>query len=200
MINNIKIVWLTYNDRHVWLEEFLTYNPHIDYEINNTISDKENSKNDWRNCDRSIRLWWRNNYHRCSNEYILFLEYDVLVNANIYDFFKTPCLGITTRFSRVLSRGDKWFWFRERDKLGGNFSDFAGADPFGVILFHRNALDEIIKPEYDSLYDDDIFCELRTPTILLNSGFELNSNCLITDVNVRPMSYTTNHGIYHKVK
>ncbi len=128
IIGNIEVVWMTYNNIGIFIDEFLKYN-------------------------KDVKYW-------------------------IYNHS----------------------WFNEKDKLSNQLSKFVGADPFGVICFHRDALNEIIKPEYDILYESDIFCELRTPSILINSNFDILSNDKLVNVLVQPVKYTTDEGIFHQVK
>jgi hypothetical protein len=203
IIGNIEVVWMTYNNKNIFIDEFLKSNKDVKFWIHNHTTEERYAKrwgHDWRNCDRNVRCWWKNNREKCSSTYVLFLEYDVLVTASIYNFFNVPFRGIMTRFTRFTDKNPGWWWFRERNKLVDHLSKFAGCDPFGVACFHRDALDEIIKSEYDILYDSDIFCELRTPSILINSNFDIESNSKLVNVLVEPVEYTLDEGIFHQVR
>jgi histo-blood group ABO system transferase len=92
-----------------------------------------------------------------------------------------------------------WVWLQEAERLAQGMVPY-GMAPLGVTVYHRAALDALISPEWDSLFDADVFCELRLPSVIAHCGFPLVELPL---PHVRAGSITPNWsvpGIYHAVK
>jgi hypothetical protein len=156
----------------------------------------------WRNCDRNIRRWWRESRETVTTDAVLFLEYDVFCDVDISrmaDDFMPP-FGILG--ARIISglTGIRKFWpFAEIPRLPREMQALACATaPLAVLLISRPALDAILRPEYDPVFADDIFCETRLPTVIRHAGFMAGSMHL-PQVGCTPCEPTF-PGVWHPVK
>lgn len=179
------------------LDHLLCSNHQADVYVH--TSTKANTAEDkllrWRNCDREIRQWWTTHRHLIKEQYVTFVEYDVLVNDDLtiletgYDL-----LGKSFKVDGV---DTYWQWFSESNKLP--FPAY-GIVPLAVIKLSSKALDTLALPEFDSIYDENIFCELRLPSVLMSKKCSVGESVHLSGLH----SYRVTHpgdrkGIWHKV-
>ena len=191
-MNNYEVLWMCKPDGDVVnLHHFIKNNPSIKYHI------CKNQENDirtvWRNCDRSLRNWWLENRNLFSSEYLLVLEWDVLVTKKINIIFKPGFSCVSTRDS-----SHKWDWLKESNMLVG--MEPFGFVPFAVLAFDRKALDYLCDSRWDRLYEDDVFCELRVGSIAKRSGMQINILPGMGEVKYIKNNIIKGPGIYHSVK
>lgn len=186
------------------LGKFVEANPTKSFDLWKYPPEETNEKRytEWRNCDRNIRNYYKEIGQYTSQTDFLFLEWDVLVNVDLFEKFdKTPVNGIEGRYILSYKTNKDWHWFQEIDRFPSKFEDhFIGVVPLGVIRMSKNLLDEIIKPEHDYLYEQDIFCELRTPTLAKYLGFDIKGNDSLEKVHWQPIEYGGEKEIYHSIK
>ncbi len=164
----------------------------------------EDAHHAWRNCDRNIRAWWRENRDRVSAGSMVFAEYDVLCNVDTRTVLPRLPLGVGIcgphRVSRIRDR--RRFWpFADIPRLPLPMRPLAIAiAPLAVLIISRAALDLILRPELDEVFAADIFCELRLPTVIRWAGLQVASMDL-QNVHVTRMTVDDcPSGIYHPVK
>ena len=187
---------VTYGDRGTpWLENLRASNP--DLEIHVACDNREGHQPSlWRSCDRFLRDWWKQNHDKVSGTHLWLLEHDVLVTTSLPD-----CAGITGMGGQHIKRVENrdWVWLQEAERLAQGMVPY-GMAPLGVTVYHRAALDALISPEWDSLFDADVFCELRLPSVIAHCGFPLVELPLpgVRACNITPDWSVP--GIYHAVK
>lgn len=148
----------------------------------------------WRNNDLFVREWWRAHGSRTGTERIALLEHDVLVTCALPDIGVSGIAG-----AQVKRPGDEWYWWPDMWKLGGTRRYVTGVVPMGVTFFSRAALDLIAGSGWDHLYDRDIFCEMRVPSIIRACGLPVIQVDL-PNVGTNPIRAGAGPGIYHPVK
>ena len=141
----------------------------------------------WRNNDRYIREWLRNNYHKILHNNIAFVEWDVIITTNL------PNINVCGFIGKHLQKPgvNEWLWFNEIHSLGKYKTHAMGAAPFAI---------QFMDKQYDDIYAQDIFCELRLPTIMNYAGIKM-SEYLLPFVEWYNIKYNKHiPGIYHAVK
>ena len=147
--------------------------------------------NAWRNCDRTLRDCWRHSRHKIAGAAIAVIEWDVLVTQ------KLPPLSGDFQAKQIVKQGEiEWHWWTEAHLLNG--IPAYGAAPIGVSFWSREALDYVADPRWDDLYRRDIFCELRTPSILATKFQMLPMD--LPDVDWKDCQVSPTPGISHPVK
>lgn len=155
----------------------------------------------WRNCDRSIRDWWRSNRDRVQAPAVAFLEWDVLCNAPLAKIMP-PFTGLVGRIVAPVEEDPNWVWFCEIERLPSALRSFATSlRPLGALIASRPLLDAIVSPEFDDLFNADIFCELRLPTLARFLGFRVAHAPAFRRVECFPIPHPgPAPGIWHAVK
>lgn len=156
----------------------------------------------WRNCDRILRDWWKQNKSKISTSLVCVVEYDVLITKKLPHLLDNSDLCGNTLMSYV--NESRWDWFRERDRLNLKADNEAvGLVPFAFLCMKRDVLDDICSNKWDSVYEKDIFCELRFPSIVRNSGYNISSYNLDTihfcNINTNNVNFEI-PGYFHSVK
>jgi len=162
------------------------------------------AKDAWRNCDRNIRSWWRENRDSVSAEQVLFLEYDVLVTVDLFIALRIMPAGFGMMGAAVrgiATDGRAWGPFAEARRLPREVAAFAsGIAPLAVALISRGALDAVCDEKWDAAFDADIFCELRLPTLVRACGYRLMATPLPNVLCGKYNREIAGPGIYHGVK
>ena len=153
----------------------------------------------WRNCDRQIRQWWKDNRHRVDATHLLVLEWDVRVSDNIYKYFSDQPGLQAARYVGPASVDAGW------ESELNNMPDWllssrCGIRPLAVMHMSRECLDAIIDPIYDDVYISDIFCEVRTPTVAHHAGFPISYNRKLLGTVRAGKVYIHEKGIHHAIK
>lgn len=184
-------------------QEFTASNPEIrQHRCDNTEYQGDERFQAWRNVDRNIRAWWRNHGHEVASDHIVIFEWDVRCNLPITSLF-TPFEGLLcSQIKRLDDPGERWRWFDEIPKLPPELGRHPlGVVPLGVLQFSRRALDAMCAPEFDELFAADLYCEMRTPTLLNHLGFEIRTQPSLKHVTWYPLPYIWfRKGIFHPVK
>ena len=158
----------------------------------------------WRNCDRNIRSWWRVNRDATMKDAVLFLEYDVYCNADLRGIIPPLADGVGIAGPSVVNcvESRRSFWpFLYIPRLPRDMQGMAiAAAPLAVLLISRAALDAALRPEYDAVFADDIFCEVRLPTIIRHAGFQVAALPITNVVCVPQTPPAGAIGIWHPVK
>lgn len=186
---DITWVWLAYGD-HVVIHqhEFSVHNPDVRQMV-------ARSEHDWRNCDRRIREWWRENRDAVTTPYVMFAELDTFVNCDI-----TKTLSAVSGVGFNTIADEKWCWLSETNRLPDYLRPYAtGVVPMGTALWHRSAVDVLAQPQYDAVFADDIFCELRSGTVLRHAGVKIER---LAGCNIHCGGQLATHtpNIHHPVK
>jgi len=149
----------------------------------------------WRNNDRLIRNWLKNNKSQIIHHNIAILEWDVLVSSPL------PNIKINGFVGRNLQKPNinKWLWFKEIDRLGKYKNYAMGAAPFAIQFFDKNSIEAWTSDEFDSISSQDIFCELRLPTIMNYAGIAMSEH-LLPNVEWYNIQHKKIPGIYHAIK
>ena len=129
----------------------------------------------WRNCDRNIREWWRAHRELVMADAVLCLEWDVLVDVDLRKVIPPLATGGGISAASIITpvTAIRSYWpFEDVFRLPRVMQGLACATaPLAVLLISRAALDAILATEYDAIFNADIFCELRLPTIIRYAGF-----------------------------
>lgn len=146
----------------------------------------------WRNADRMIRNWWKQNRSCFPYEkQFVILEWDVYANVKFDSSFE----GVVG--NKIHTTGDRWQWFAESNRLYLGMKPI-GLSPLCVLMMDRYALEDLIQPCFDALYSKDIFCELRLPSVLNHTNNKISELDLPTILS-SPVT-PNGPGIYHSVK
>ncbi len=150
-------------------------------------------KTAWRNADRDLRSFWRERRSSIPGERIAVLEHDVLVTTRLPDIRPKGIAG------KALQRNASWTWWEDTRKLGSLLPHAVGITPLAVLFISREALDSLAEERWDAWFDQDIFCELRTPTLVAANGLPVETTPLpYVQWNQRPAGQAP--GIYHSIK
>lgn len=157
----------------------------------------------WYNCDRNIRAWWRSMRELVCAREVLFLEYDVFCNVDLTSLIRPLPLHAGIAAAKIMSgvRDRRSFWpFADIPRLPREMTALACATaPLAVLLISRRALDAIIDPRYDAVFEDNVFAEVRLPTVIRHAGFSPIEYPL-PDVGCVPFRPGGRSGIFHPVK
>ena len=201
---NYVAVWMTYGDKGTpWAADFAKHNPGVVQYVCTATSPA--SEDAWRNCDRNVRAWCIEHLAEVDTEWVVFLEWDVMVRANLAAALGNPRRGIGLIGPAVMQgvRDRQWPIFPEISRLPLDMRAGAiGIAPFAVCAVRRDVLALICEERFDALYDADIFCELRTPTLVSSLGFGIGQAAALRDVGLRPLRTPAADvfGIFHPVK
>lgn len=196
-------VWLTSGNKGVpHLGRFLEKNPSVPVHVVNgrPFDDPAERTNAWRNCDRLIRDWWRNTGNQLHFDKVLFLEWDVLFNEGIEEVM--PDGEFVVCDAKVPGKSD-WIWFAETNSLPPEMRKNArGAAPLAIMALSRACLETMMShPLAEELFEADIFCELRFPSLARHCGFEpIDNRAGFPDVQFHEVTPGSGNGVWHAVK
>lgn len=189
-----------------WLEAIQETNPELVIHVRSAAApgSPEELRMNWRNCDRNIRDWWKENAAVCTADAVLFLEWDVWANVDLtsgLDALLDGKVGMLAPSVMTPLRGGRSFQpFQEVNRLPMGVRHLALAVvPLAVVALSRAALDALAAEALDGVYAEDIFSELRLPTMVRASGFEVRANPAWKQVVTTPLQ-PTGDGIFHPVK
>lgn len=175
------------------LAEFKRWNPNV--EVHTAIGPVSEDRSEWRNCDRTLRDFWKENHNKVKGSVIAVIEWDVLVTCELPELPEGSEVASKTVATLITNRG--WHWFREIPRLGQGITP-VGVVPFAFILLRREVLDFLVSSQWDHLYDKDIFSELRFGSIAA-SQFSCSAIDL-PHVSWNRTTFDGGSGIYHPVK
>lgn len=190
------IVYTDYRNRFIHYDHIKNSNPEADIikaDIFYGIDDRQYA---WRNADKLVRNWLRDNIERIQTNNIAILEWDVFVNQEL------PNISVSGLFCKEhkIYGVHEWNWFKEIFQLGEYKTYAAGIVPLGVMFADQKCVQTIISPEFDDLYEKDIFCELRIGTILRSKNIEVTEYSMpnvFWDGYYQPINQKS---IYHPMK
>jgi hypothetical protein len=120
-------------------------------------------KYNWLNSDRCLRDWFKNNKYTNT----LILEYDVFVNKNLTNepfnnkvLIKNILHPLNSNHERIA---------KELPELLRPYALFCSV--LGVVYLPKEAIDALINPIYDEIYERSFHCEMRIFTVLNHAGF-----------------------------
>jgi len=198
-----EVCWLTFGDKGLpWQDDFTASNPGV---VQHVHTGAETSDFAWRNCHRLARAWWAEHRETVVTPWVVFLEYDVLVRADLAVALGRPRPGVGVVGARVLQgvRDAHWIGFREVERLPDEMQAGAiGVTPFAVFAVVREAMDELIHPHWDELFGEDFLSELLPTTVLASMGFGIGQAADLRGVTTTRMAYPGDDavGIFHPVK
>jgi hypothetical protein len=204
----------------IHLQHFINHNKDTDVYI---ISDKRDEKYNrlrWKNCDVLLREWWLKTREKIKTNKVLAMEYDVLVTTKITDKMFTDGVRMidSIGYFKDIPPEDSWnkadwWWGVDGDKLPLELKRSAAGSPVTIMWFDTSALDFLILKKWDSVFSDDIICEIRIPSILnyhhvplygwdIHDVFLRNSNVDISQDEEAGRRIKNNlmPGIYHPVR
>lgn len=156
----------------------------------------------WRNCDRNVRNWWRANRETVANGRVLFLEWDVFVNVDLWAI--VPHLdGLFCARLKMPVKDRSWMGFRELNLIPREIRGYAvGCEPSAVLMASRDVLDLIADEEWDDVFDADILSELRLGTVVRFTGYPVAGwKAWEATANMTPVRVPDGfQGILHPVK
>jgi len=164
----------------------------------------------WRNSDRVLREWWKQNYANVG-DCIFLAEWDTFVNTELPELpdeldlagaklIKSEFFGVPRRMADPLWKPENWMWWREFEQMGIQDQKFAtGLISFGALFFKKEILDSVAKPIWDSVYELDIISELRFSTIASALNYKVGQMEL-PFVSFDKVDIPMQKGIHHAVK
>lgn len=190
---NWTIIYTDHNREFIHLDHLKKSNPDAQILLADT-SNNFNKNFAWRNGDLLYRTWLQNNYDKLYYNNIAILEWDVLVSQKLPDIKINGILG-----KHIISPNKKWFWFKEKKRLKEYEKYSVGLSPLGVLFMCKNCVQQIVDQKFDIIYQQDIFSELRLPTILNSKNIQISSYSL-PNVSWKSVKYKTLPSIYHPIK
>lgn len=193
-----EVLWSTFPEfgtPHAWaLEKF---NPGVTAHVIHSDQSLPRATA-WRNCDRATRDWWRLNHGRTTASHFLVIEGDVLWQ---YGGFP-PTSDLSFRDVMTTASNPRWCWWSDLRKIPHRYHPYAtGGGEFGIRMVSRRFLDAHVSSEFDELYDADVFCELRTPTVATFLGLPPTTFKLPGRIHWQPLPPPLEEvGVYHPVK
>ena len=114
---------------------------------------------------------------------------------------KLPSMVISDLYIKCITNINKpWYWMKEISKYNNTLSISTGLQPFGAFYANKNFVEQMINSKYDSLYNENLFCECRL-TILAHYT---NINIVEYTDMVKPLSCHKDgkipKGCFHPVK
>lgn len=161
---------------------------HICCKINN--GDRQD---EWRNSDRRFRDWWRKFAGCVKSDRIVILEWDVLVTSPIV----LPDCAFAAKIVKTRESDPGWKWFEEAGALPEGMTP-VGVVPLAVTYWTRAALDHLADSKFDAIFAKDLFCELRTGSVM--ATWTTVSEVVMPHVDWRSVAFDGGEGIYHAVK
>jgi hypothetical protein len=187
-------------------EALIAANPGVKFHIH-AVADSygEAWRSAWRNSDRNVREWWRENRASVENDNVLFLDGDVFCNVALDTIFKPEDgkAGIVAASVKSQVRdGRKWNGFSELARLPRELRDAAiGIEPLAVMLMSRAALDAALGEEFDTLFAADFLSEFRLPTVVRFCGYEVLASDRMPRIGALPLTIQPwEIGFFHPVK
>jgi len=163
-MNNWTIFY-SFHDTPLHLDFVEKSNPYADV-IPLNIKNEYTQHFAWRNSDNLVRNKVRQQIDRIKTHNVAIAEYDVLINEAL------PEINIDSIYCKKIMRLDNnknWHWFKETNRLGP-LKEFAlGLFPMGFLIMNIEHLNIWIDHQYDFLYEENIFCELRLGTVFNHS-------------------------------
>lgn len=190
-----SIIYTDHQNKFIHLDHLTKSNPTAQILLAN-IENKLNPKFAWRNSDSLYRLWLKNNINKIKYNNIAILEWDVLVSKTLPNICVEGLIVKQINNPRI---NPKWYWFKQLNSLE-KYSKYAmGITPLAVMFMNKQCIDILLDKEFDTLYDKDIFCELRLPTILNSKNIKIIKYPL-PDVDWNDTVFTLKPSIYHPIK
>jgi hypothetical protein len=169
----------------------------------------------WKNGDKPLRAWWKENGKHIKEEGIAVIEWDTLVGKQfpeIPDNFdlvgkqmmiEDPSMRKKWRPLRQCDpewQDKNWFWWQDgwHFKLSEH-EHCVGLVSFGAFFMRKWILDAICDSKWDHIYSLSIQNELRLPTIAHLSGARIGEISL-PGVNFHETPVGKSPEIYHSVK
>lgn len=154
----------------------------------------------WRNCDRLIREWWMEQGRFLDFRRALFLEWDVVFDSPIDEIFpEGHFIGRDVHDPRT----KQWTWFSEILSLPTELQSHAlGVSPLAALMISRECLSAMCEhPIADALFEQDIFCELRLPTLASACGYQpMQNREMLPNLGCYPIPAGSGQGVWHSVK
>lgn len=164
----------------------------------------------WRNSDRILRDWWKQN-NASVGDCIFLAEWDTFINTNLpelpeefdlvgaklikSDFFEAP-----KQMADPSWKPENWWWWKEFEKMKiKDLKSATGLISFGAFLFKKELMNSIADSVWDSTYELDVISELRFPTIACASNYKVGQ-IELPFVSFNEINVSKEKGIYHSVK
>jgi len=193
--NKWTIVYVDFQDQYIHLDHLKKSNPDAQILLCD-ISNDLPKVFVWRNNDKFIREWFRSNLDKIQHNNIAILEWDVVVTIPLPDIAVNGFVGRNLQRLNI----NQWVWFNEINRLGRYKPYAMGSAPFCVQFMDRQCINRWVDQEFDDIYSEDIFCELRLPTILNYANVNM-SEYSMPYVEWHVMEYYKDiPGIYHAIK
>lgn len=159
----------------------------------------------WRNCDRNILSAWRAMGQSIRASHVLFLEWDVLVTADLgMSFIHLSDAVIGAAVKSPVAARRSFLPFRELDRLPAWVSPHAlGLVPSAVLMLPRTALDKLTgDPRCKLVFAADIISEIRLGSVVHALGHAVHAlPGLASTVHTTPFIPPSGaRGIFHPVK
>jgi len=158
-----------YHDKPIHLSSIINSNPSAQV-IATKLEHNLDPKIAWRNSDRILRQNIKQFINNIINNKVLLVEWDLLVNKKIPNIDFNGLLAKNI----LLDKNNGWCWWKEITNLPDKYKPFISGSPlWSFIGISKDCLIKILDPAYDELYEMDIFCEIRTATLMKSLGFNM---------------------------
>lgn len=168
-LKNKWTIIYTFHDKCLHFNHLQKSNPHAKC-LKCDISNNFSASFAWRNNDKLIRNWLKNNIDKIQTNNIAILEWDSLITKQLPDILID---GVCGKFVRPYEYYSHWYWFKDKSKLDYLESYACGLLSFGFLVLNKEAIKIWISTDFDFLYEKDICCELRLGTIFKYSNIKM---------------------------
>lgn len=124
----------------------------------------------WRNSDSMIRNWLKLNFDKIEHDRIMLIEWDVFINRPLPDI---QFQGVMAKVVITPQTERTWVWFRETERLGTLKQFASGIVPLAFLVLDKQSCKTLIDPKFDAIFSQDIFCELRTSSVLRSENIPI---------------------------
>jgi hypothetical protein len=163
-----------------------------------------NKGEEWWNCDRNFREWWKTHRLNVQAERVLFMEWDVFCNVDLRQWVPSAKRfhGMICAQLKTPIRDSGWPGFREVERLPREMEAYAiAAVPSALLMLDRDALDAIADARWDALFAQDVLSELRLATLVRYLGYQVADCAKWSRVTTTPqVPGPSFRGILHSVK
>lgn len=174
---NWTIITTSHNNNYGHIEQTRLHNPDAQIIAADTSSLWKKFGDAWsyRNNDSSFRVWLKYNIDNIEHNNVAVFDWDVLCKMELPKDFPLTNEIIVKEHIPYTEKTFDWWWFGEYNKLQKYKPWACGIQPLGVLFTDKTSLSKILDPSLDKIFNSNIFCELRFPTICNYLNIKINT-------------------------
>lgn len=121
----------------------------------------------WRTSDKIVRELIKNIIDIIYYDNILLIEWDIYINTEV------PVIefdGMLAKYNST-DQSNGWIHWQDVAKFPKEYLPYIASSPlWGFTGIKLKYLKQLLDPKYDEIYDMDIFCEIRSATLVASMG------------------------------